>query len=230
MEAVVPMRLASYIDHSVLRPNATEADIVNGAGACIRYRFAAFCVNSLHVATAVRALQGHPDIPVAATVAFPFGSVSTRVKVYEAAEAREAGAGEIDMVANIGAMLDGDWELVTQDIRAVVVVAAGAPVKVILETGFLTREQILRGIAAVVEAGAAYVKNATGYGPKGADLEEIAWIRRVTPAHLGVKAAGGIRTRTQALALVQAGATRIGSSSGPALVAEDSDLPAGERT
>lgn len=214
------MTLASYIDHSVLRPDATTADIVRGAHLCADHQFAAYCVNSSNVHAAVTALRDSA-IPVAATVAFPFGSATTIAKTHETSDVIRLGAQEIDMVANIGWMLDGNWRAVAQDIKEVVAAAAGSPVKVIIETGYLTRQQIAHAIEAIATANAAYVKNSTGYGPKGAELQEMAWIREVTPAHLGVKAAGGIRTHAQALRLVEHGVNRIGTSSGPALLREE---------
>ncbi|MHB1953436.1 MAG: deoxyribose-phosphate aldolase [Sulfobacillus sp.] len=216
------MSLAPSIDHSILKPNATTEAILHGAQLCIEYHFGAYCVNSSNVATAVRALSTS-QIPVAATVAFPFGSATTSAKAHETYDVMRLGAREIDMVANIGWMLDNNWTGVTEDIKAVVDSAGGAPVKVIIETGYLTRDHILLAIDAIAKAEAHYVKNSTGFGPKGADIEEMTWIRKMTPPHMGVKAAGGIRTRAQAIELIQHGINRIGTSAGPALVKEGVD-------
>ena len=216
---VITMTIASYIDHSLLRPNATREDILEGARLCSKYQFGAYCVNSVHVETAVHALEG-TRIPVAATVAFPFGSVTTRLKAYETRDAAQFGAQEIDMVAQIGSMLEDNWAIVTEDIKGVVDAAEGRIVKVIIETGYLNRHQILLAIEAIVRAGAHFVKNSTGYGPKGADIEEMSWIRKITPKQLGVKAAGGIRSYDTAVGLISHGIDRIGSSVGPALVEE----------
>ncbi len=213
------MSLESSIDHSILKPNATTEEILHGAELCIEYHFGAYCVNSSNVAVAVRALN-LSKIPVAATIAFPFGSVTTSAKAHETYDAIRLGAHEIDMVANIGWMLDGNWAGVTEDIKSVVDSAGGALVKVILETGYLTRDHILFGIEAIAKAEAHYVKNSTGFGPKGADIAEMTWIRKSTPSHIGVKAAGGIRTRVQAMEFIKQGINRIGTSVGPALVKE----------
>ncbi|PSR34427.1 MAG: deoxyribose-phosphate aldolase [Sulfobacillus benefaciens] len=211
------MTLEAAIDHSVLKPNATTEEIIHGAQLCMDYHFAAYCVNSSNVAVAADSLYGS-QIPVAATIAFPFGSVTTNAKAQETYDAMRLGAREIDMVANIGWILENNWIGVTEDIKAVVDAASGAPVKVIIETGYLTRDHIRFAIEAIANAGAHYVKNSTGFGPKGADVEEMSWIRKVTPAHLGVKAAGGVRTRSQAVELINHGINRIGTSAGPALV------------
>lgn len=213
------MTLASLIDHSILKPHATEDEIRQGAQLCMQYHLGAYCVNLSNVAVAVRALS-HSGIPVAATVAFPFGSVTTGAKAHETDDALRLGAGEIDMVANIGWMLDHHWSRVTEDIRAVVNAASGMPVKVIIETGYLSRDDIRFAIEAIAKAEAHFVKNSTGFGPKGADIEEMSWIREITPAHLGVKAAGGIRTHAHAMEFIKHGINRIGTSVGPALVKE----------
>ena len=211
------MNLSPFIDHSVLKPDATRNEIAAGAKVCIEYHFPVYCVNSVHTAAAVSDLRGL-DVRVAATVAFPFGAVESTVKADEAYRAVRAGAREVDMVVDIGALKDHNWNRAMDDLRTVVEAIRGITLKAIIETGYLTRDEIRDAILCVVESGAAYVKNSTGFGPRGADLEELAWIRKITPQSIGVKAAGGIRTYAQAVALVEHGIQRIGTSVGPALL------------
>jgi len=211
------VNLAPFIDHSVLKPNATPEEIVKGAQLCVEHEFVAYCVNSINVQMAVHELDGS-KVAVAATVAFPFGTVSSALKADEAARAVQQGAREIDMVADVGAFKDHDWHRAMDDMRTVVNAVKGIPVKVIIETGYLNRSEIMDAILCIVESGAAYVKNSTGYGPKGAELEEMTWLRKITPRSIGVKAAGRIRTYEEAVALVEHGIQRLGTSVGPALL------------
>ena len=216
---VRPAEIASRIDHTLLFPGATAAQIRGLCDEARRYGFAAVCVASSRAALASECLRGSP-VKVAAVVGFPHGSALALAKACEAREAVRSGAGEIDMVVNLGALLDGDWKAVRDDIRGVVEAASGRPVKVILETGALTDEQKIAGAVIARSAGAAYVKTSTGFGPGGATVADVRLLARVVGRAMGVKASGGIRTFAEASALLRAGASRIGTSSGVAMVAD----------
>ena len=212
-----PRDLAARIDHTLLLPGATAAEVRALCDEARRFGFAAVCVTSSRVALAAACLRGS-GVLVAAVVGFPHGSALAEAKACEARLAVRLGAGEIDMVANLGALADGDWAAVHDDVRAVVDAAGGRPVKVILETGALTQEQKIAGAVLARLAGAAFVKTSTGFGPGGATVVDVRLLRRVVGPAMGVKASGGIRTAAQARALLDAGATRIGTSSGVEMV------------
>jgi deoxyribose-phosphate aldolase len=170
--------LAAHIDHTLLKPEATRADVQKLCQEAVQYGFYSVCVNPAHVATAARALSGSP-VKVVAVVGFPLGATSPAAKAFETREAVRAGAREIDMVVNIGALKGGDLALVLEDIRGVVEAAKPHPVKVILETGGLTDEEKVIGCALAKCAGAAFVKTSTGFGPGGATTGDVALMRRV---------------------------------------------------
>jgi deoxyribose-phosphate aldolase len=214
---VVPADLARYIDHTLLDPCATAADVRRLCDEARRYGFAAVCVASSRVALARGCLRGSA-VKVAAVVGFPHGNGLPEAKACEARAAVRLGADEIDMVLNLGALKDGDWESVHDDIRGVVE-AAGVPVKVILEAGALTQEEKIAAAAIARISGAAFVKTSTGFGPGGATLADVRLLRRAAGA-LGVKASGGIRSAREARVLLDAGADRLGTSAGVAMVAE----------
>jgi len=209
--------LAGVIDHTLLKPDATREDVIKLCDEARRYGFATVCLNSSNVALAARLLAGCPTKPIA-VVGFPLGAAATSAKVFETREAIRAGAQEIDMVINIGALKGRDYGLVLKDIAAVVEAARPKPVKVILETGALTQEEKIVGCALAKAAGAAFVKTSTGFGPGGATPEDIALMRRVVGNDMGVKASGGIRTTADAKKMVEAGANRIGASASVAIV------------
>ncbi len=209
--------LAGYIDHTLLKPDATRDDLVKLCEEARRYSFATVCVNSSNVALARRLLDGCPTKPIA-VVGFPLGAALTSAKVFETREAVRAGAAEIDMVINIGALKSKDYRMVEEDIRAVVDAARPAPVKVILETGGLSRDEKVIGCALSKAAGAAFVKTSTGFGPGGATAEDIALMRQIVGNDMGVKASGGIRTTADAEKMVAAGASRLGASASVAIV------------
>lgn len=209
--------LAAMIDHTLLKPEATRDDVRKLCEEARQYGFYSVCVNPAHVATAARLLEGSP-VKVVAVVGFPLGATSGRAKAFEAKEAIRAGAREIDMVVNIGALKDRDYALVLEDIRGVVEAARPYPVKVILETGRLTDEEKVIGCVLAKCAGAAFVKTSTGFGPGGATTGDIALMRRVVGPEMGVKASGGVRTTEDAEKMVQAGADRIGASASVAIV------------
>jgi deoxyribose-phosphate aldolase len=202
--------LASFIDHTVLAEAATAAQVAQACAEALEQGFAAVCVRALHVAEARRRLAGAP-VQVAAVVDFPLGAGTTEARVAEARSVVEAGAGELDLVAPLAALRAGRWEAAFDDLRALVD-ATPAPVKVILETGTLDRDQVVAAAAVARAAGAAWVKTSTGFGGGGATVEAVALLRAVVGDGVGVKASGGVRTTAQALAMIEAGASRIGAS------------------
>lgn len=211
-----PEELARYIDHTNLRPYATRGDIMKLCDEAIKYGFYAVCVNPYRVKLAKDYLrEKNADVKVASVIGFPLGATPTEVKVFEAERALEDGADELDMVINIGALKDRDYEYVRGDIGEVVKVAheRGAKVKVIIETCYLTEEEKVKACELAKEAGADFVKTSTGFGTGGAKVEDVRLMRRVVGPDMGVKAAGGIRTFQKALEMIEAGANRIGASS-----------------
>jgi deoxyribose-phosphate aldolase len=214
-----PTAVAGLIDHTLLRPEATRAQIAQLCQEARQYGFAAVCVNPCWVALAVSELAGSA-IKIATVVGFPLGATSTEAKLAEAAAALRVGAQEIDMVMNIGALRGGDLEAVKQDIRAVSeeTHAAGALVKVILETALLDDRQKAVACTLAKMAGADFVKTSTGFGPAGATAQDVALMRRVVGAEMGVKAAGGIKTLDDLRRMTAAGANRIGTSAGVKIV------------
>jgi deoxyribose-phosphate aldolase len=211
--------IASLIDHTILKPEATRADIIKVCREAREYGFASVCVNPYWVPL-VRAELAGSEVKVCTVVGFPLGATSTEAKAAETAAALRAGAQEIDMVINVGALRSGDHEAVKLDIRRVVKVAheAGAIVKVILETALLDDNQ--KSVACMLAklAGADFVKTSTGFGPAGATAHDIALMRQVVGPEMGVKAAGGIRTLADLQAMTAAGATRIGASASVKIV------------
>ena len=210
------MNLASYIDHTLLKPEATIEDIIKLCEEAEQYKFAAVCVNPIYVDLAAHRLAG-TGVKTATVIGFPLGATFTASKVAEAKEAVLRKANELDMVINIGAAKAGLWEAVTDDIKQVVEVADGAAVKVIIETGLLTDEEKRRACQAVLEAGAQFVKTSTGFTPGGATVEDIRLLKQVAGDKIGIKASGGIRTLEQAKELIAAGAMRLGTSAGIAI-------------
>ena len=214
------MSLASCVDHTLLKPEARQADIDRLCHEAMTCGFAAVCVNPCHVAHVARALRGS-QVATCTVVGFPLGASTTAVKAFETADAIRNGANEIDMVINLGALRDGDTAAVTADIRAVVEAAQGkALVKVILETCCLTDAEKELACRCCLEAGADFVKTSTGFGSGGATVHDVALLRRCVGSQLKVKASGGIRTREDAEAMKAAGADRLGTSSGTTFAAE----------
>jgi deoxyribose-phosphate aldolase len=211
--------IASLIDHTLLRPEATRASILQLCREARDYQFASVCVNAYWVPLAASELAGSPVL-VCTVVGFPLGATSTEAKVAETEAALAAGAQEIDMVQNIGALRGGDRQVVQQDIEAVVKAThrRGAIVKVILETALLDDDQKTAACLLAKAAGADFVKTSTGFGPSGATVHDVELMRRVVGPVMGVKASGGIRTLDDLNKMVAAGATRIGSSSGVKIV------------
>lgn len=213
------MNIAKYIDHTNLKSYATKEDIIKLCEEAKKYGFYAVCVNPYRVKLAKEHLKG-TDIKVASVIGFPLGATPTEVKVFEAKKALENGADELDMVINIGALKDKDYEYVKKDIEDVTKVAheKGAIVKVIIETCYLSEEEKEIACKLAMEAGADFVKTSTGFGTEGATIEDVKLMRKVVGDKLGVKAAGGIRTYEEALAMINAGANRIGTSSGVKII------------
>jgi deoxyribose-phosphate aldolase len=210
------------IDHTLLKPTATTRDIRQLCIEAMAEGFAAVCVNPAHVAYAAKILAGS-RVAVCTVIGFPLGATTPSVKKKEAEEAVRNGAREVDMVINIGALKEGNYDLVVADIRGVVeavtALLPGGLVKVIIETGYLNHGEKITACRLVRQAGAHYVKTSTGFGPGGATVEDVRLLRENLPLEMGVKASGGIRTTGQALALIEAGAGRLGTSAGPALLA-----------
>lgn len=211
-------RLGDWVDHTLLRADATAAEIDRLCSEAVTHRFAAVCVNPQWVARCRESLGLRTHIAIAAVVGFPLGASTPAVKAAEAGAAVDQGAGELDMVASLGAIKDADWEYVEQDVRAVVDAAQGALVKVILESAILTPAELVRSCRVAREAGAHYVKTSTGtHAAGGATPSAVALMRMAVGDDMGVKASGGIRDCATAFALIESGATRIGTSGGVAL-------------
>ncbi|MFQ5744353.1 MAG: deoxyribose-phosphate aldolase [Acidobacteriota bacterium] len=207
--------ISPLIDHTLLRPDASEAEIVQLCREAVEYGFASVCINPYYVPLAADLVRGTP-VRVCSVAGFPLGAAMPETKAFEATRAVRDGAGEIDMVINIGALKSGRYDWVRYDIEQVVATshAADAIVKVILETVLLTDEQKLIACELARDAGADYVKTSTGFGPGGASTDDVALMRRAVGRSMGVKAAGGIGSRRQAAEMIAAGATRIGASAG----------------
>ncbi|HZX42178.1 MAG TPA: deoxyribose-phosphate aldolase [Myxococcaceae bacterium] len=206
-----PGALAPYIDHTLLRPDATEQDVETLAAEARAHRLGGACVHPLHVATLVRAL-GDCDVEPVAVVGFPHGAHLTEIKLLEARRAADEGARAVDVVALLGRLKAGEVEGVLSELRALVSALAPVPVRVILETGLLPARAVVLGAGLALVAGCDAVKTSTGFNGPGARPEDVALLRAVVGAELGVKASGGIRTAAQARALVAAGASRLGAS------------------
>ncbi|MBI4556442.1 MAG: deoxyribose-phosphate aldolase [Candidatus Hydrogenedentes bacterium] len=209
--------LARMIDHTLVRAYATQVDIDELCDEAVKYGFAAVSINPAWTAYCAKRLKGE-TVGVNTCVGFPLGANTAQIKVEEAREAARNGATEIDMVINIGALKSGYPKYVEQEIGAVVGAAQNRPVKVILETSYLTREEKIAVCEMSVRSGVAYVKTSTGFGQAGATPEDVALMRQVVGDRLGVKAAGGIRTLADATAMIKAGANRLGTSTGVDIV------------
>lgn len=205
------MELAGIIDHTNLQPDASESDIRQLCAEARQYRFASVCVNPCSVRLTAKELEGS-GVKVCAVCGFPLGANTTETKVFEAEKAFEDGASEIDMVINVGKLKEANDGYVLNEIKAVTEAVPQAVVKVIIETCLLTREEKIRACKLVKQAGAAYVKTSTGFSKSGATAEDVKLMRETLGEDFGIKAAGGIRSRSFAEELVRAGADRIGAS------------------
>lgn len=211
--------IAGMIDHTLLKADATKDEIVKLVEEANEHSFASVCINPVWVKTAAELLADTPNVKVCTVIGFPLGASTPETKAFETKNAIENGATEVDMVINIGALKSKDDELVERDIRAVVEAAKGkAIVKVIIETCLLTDEEKVRACELSVKAGADYVKTSTGFSTGGATVEDIRLMRKTVGPDIGVKASGGVRSREDALAMIEAGATRIGASSGVKII------------
>jgi deoxyribose-phosphate aldolase len=216
--------LASIIDHTLLLPEATTQDIERLCDEAVHYGFAAVCVNPSHVGTCAKRLGGS-RVKICTVIGFPLGATTSQAKAFEAAQAFEDGAHEVDMVLNIGMLIAGEEAFVLNDIRSVAAIAAqhNGITKVILETALLEDREKIRGSLLAKEAGAEFVKTSTGYSKAGATVDDIRLIRSAVGTSMGVKASGGIRTYRMARELVEAGATRIGTSLSVQIVTRQDD-------
>ena len=219
VETVTERQLAKTIDHSLLKPELDDAFIAEGCRLAAEYDVASVCVRPADVKRASAMLHG-TDVAVGTVIGFPHGSSTTATKVFEARDALANGATELDMVIQIGALRSGRDQDVSDDIAAVVEVAhaAGALVKVILENSYLSDDQKERGSRLAETAGADFVKTSTGYAPSGATHEDLALMRRVTSPHVQVKAAGGVRTLDDLIAVMNLGVTRVGATQTKAML------------
>lgn len=205
-------QLAKTIDHSLLKPELGEREVIEGCQLAARYNTASVCVKPCHVALAKKQLKG-TDVEVGTVIGFPHGSNVTAIKVAEAKQAIEDGATELDMVLNIGELKSGHYDYVRDDIKAVVDAAKGkALVKVILENAYLTDEEKIKACQLVEEAGADFVKTSTGFAPSGATIEDLRLMRATVGPEMQVKAAGGVRSLDKALEVIDVGVTRIGAT------------------
>mgnify|MGYP004683315539 FL=1 len=212
------LELAKMIDHTLLKPEATPAQIEKLCAEAAEYHFASVCVNPVYIPLAARLLKG-TGVKVCCVVGFPLGAIAPEQKAAEAASCAAMGAEELDMVIHVGAAKAGDWALVQRDIEGVVKAAAGHTVKVIIETCLLTDEEKVKACEAAKAAGAHFVKTSTGFSTGGATTHDIALMRKTVGPEMGVKASGGIRDYETAMAMIEAGANRIGASAGIAIVA-----------
>lgn len=211
------MDIAKMIDHTMLKADATTETITRYCKEAIEYGFASVCVNSCHVPLVSSLLKGS-EVKTCCVVGFPLGAMLTAAKAFEASESVKEGAHEVDMVINVGAVKDKNWDFVRDDIKAVVEASRPAIVKVIIETCLLTDEEKVKACRLSEEAGAAFVKTSTGFSTGGATPEDIKLMRETVGDRLQVKASGGIRTNEFAMELVEAGADRIGAGNGVALL------------
>lgn len=219
MNRPTALELAQCIDHTLLKPDAPESALVRLCAEAQEFGFISVCVQPCWARLATRQMEGSPVL-VGTVVGFPHGANTISARTFEAKQALRDGAHELDMVVNIGAIKSGAWQTVTWDIEAVVreAQAAGAEVKVILECAYLTDEEKRAAAEIVADSGAGFVKTSTGFGPHGATIEDVRLLRETVGDRCGVKAAGGIRDLTSALAMLEAGANRLGTSAGIAIL------------
>jgi len=215
--AKIDVKMASMIDHTILKPDATREQLIKVCEEAKEFGFATVCVNSSNIPLVARQLKGSNVKPIA-VVGFPLGAATSQAKAFEAKEAIRAGAQEIDMVINIGAIKSKDYKTVYEDIKSVVDASKPYKVKVIIETSQLDEEEKVISCALSKTAGAAFVKTSTGFQGGGATVEDIQLMRRVVGQDMEVKASGGIRTKEDAQKMIEAGADRIGASASVSIV------------
>ena len=213
-----PVQLAPYIDHTLLKPEASQEKIDALCDEARQFGFASVCVLPFWVRRCAARLR-ESNVKVCTVVGFPLGAHATKIKALETEQAIIDGAQEIDMVINLGALKSGQFDLVREDIEAVVSAAQEkAVVKVIIETGLLTQEEKVTACQIALQTGADFVKTSTGFSGQGATVEDVRLIKKIVQDRVGIKASGGIRSYEQALAMIRAGATRLGTSSGTAII------------
>lgn len=213
------MELNKYIDHTILKTEATSQEVKKLCEEAKQYKFASICVNTCFTELVSSELKGS-DVKTCVVVGFPLGAMSTEAKAFEAKSAVSKGAKEVDMVINVGLLKEKNYDYVLQDIKAVVDASRPAIVKVILETCLLTNEEKVKACQLSVEAGATFVKTSTGFSISGATAEDIALMRKTVGKDIGVKASGGVRTKEDALKMIEAGASRIGASASIKIVTD----------
>ncbi|HEL2411786.1 TPA: deoxyribose-phosphate aldolase [Streptococcus suis] len=211
------MKLNKYIDHTILKPETTQEQVEKILAEAKEYDFASVCVNPTWVALAAESLKDS-DVKVCTVIGFPLGANTPAVKAFETKDAISDGADEIDMVINIGALKTGNYDLVLEDIKAVVAASGDKLVKVIIEACLLTDDEKVKACQLSQEAGADYVKTSTGFSTGGATVADVALMRKTVGPDMGVKASGGARSYEDAIAFIEAGASRIGASSGVAIM------------
>lgn len=209
--------LAKYIDHSILKASATTSDIEKLCHEAIQYRFYAVCVNPCHIKLCKNILKDSP-VKISTVIGFPLGATLTEAKVYEAMQSMNRGADELDIVINIGLAKSGDWGEVYRDLSDVITATRCVVHKTIIECCYLTHEEKIRAIETCLKAGSKFVKTSTGFGSSGATVEDVRLIREIAGKEVCIKAAGGIKTMADAMRMIEAGATRIGTSSGAEIV------------
>ncbi|CDO18797.1 Deoxyribose-phosphate aldolase (DERA) (2-deoxy-D-ribose 5-phosphate aldolase) (Phosphodeoxyribo aldolase) [Streptococcus gallolyticus] len=211
------MAINRYIDHTLLKPESTQTQIDKLIAEAVEHQFASVCVNPTWVSYAAKALKG-TEVNVCTVIGFPLGANTSSVKAFETKDAVANGADEIDMVINIGQLKSGQYDAVEADIRAVVEASGDKLVKVIIETCLLTDDEKVKACQLAVAAGADYVKTSTGFSTAGANIADVTLMRKTVGPNIGVKAAGGTRSYADAETFIKAGATRIGTSAGVAIV------------
>ena len=209
--------LARMIDHTSLKIEVSRVDVEKLCEEARRYHFASVAINPVNVALAAKILRG-TDVKVDAALGFFLGAYPIDFKVFEVKDAIEKGAEELDMVMNVGALRSGDYDLVRREMEAFVKAAGDKVSKIILETSLLTDEEKIKACEIAKEAGVKFVKTSTGFGPSGATVQDVKLMRKTVGPDMGVKASGGIRTTEDALAMIEAGANRLGTSSGIKIV------------
>ena len=211
------MKLNKYIDHTLLKQNATLPQIEELCKQALEYDFASVCVNPYYVSTCAKLLKGS-DVKVCTVIGFPLGSNTSKIKALETQDAINNGAQEIDMVLNVSALKNKDYDAVYEDIKAVVEAANGTLVKVILETCLLTKDEIVKACELSMKANAQFVKTSTGFSTGGATVEDVTLMAKTVSPLLKVKASGGVRSYQDAMDMIEAGASRIGTSNGIAIM------------
>ncbi|ARV08162.1 deoxyribose-phosphate aldolase [Winogradskyella sp. PC-19] len=207
------MELNAYIDHTLLKPTATEKEIINLCNEAITYNFRTVCVNSCYIPIAKQVLKETP-VGICTVVSFPLGAMSTKAKIFEAQEAIEQGATEIDMVMNIGFLKSRNYVAVLKDINDIKIAIGSTPLKVILEISELSKNEIVKACEICIDAKVDYVKTSTGFSSSGATLTAVKIMKKTVKGHAKIKASGGIRNYATAMKYIEAGVERIGTSSG----------------